>query len=50
MPFVLDCSMTMAWVFSDESGASTDGLRDSLIKDSAIVPCINTVYVSRILC
>ena len=37
MAFVLDCSATMAWVFSDETSAATDGLRESLIDDSAFV-------------
>lgn len=29
-PFVLDCSVTMAWFFSTEAGAATDALLDDL--------------------
>jgi len=34
MALALDCSETMAWVFSDRSSAATDSLRESLIDDS----------------
>ena len=30
MAFVLDCSVTMAWIFSDEATEATDRVRDSL--------------------
>lgn len=30
MAFVLDCSVTMAWLFPDEAAEATDRLRDSL--------------------
>ena len=49
MPFVLDCSVTMAWVFSDESSPRTDRLRESLIEDSAIVPAIWPIEVGNVL-
>ena len=40
MAFVLDCLVTMAWVFPDEANESTDALRKSLLKGSAIVPAL----------
>jgi len=49
MAFVLDCSMTMAWVFPDEASESTDALRESLIKDSAIVPVLWPIEVGNVL-
>lgn len=38
MPFVLDCSVALAWVFPDESSPELDRLQDSLESDFAIVP------------
>lgn len=38
MAFVLDCSVTMAWIFSDEASAATDRLRQSLAETRAFVP------------
>jgi predicted nucleic acid-binding protein len=49
MPFVLDCSVTMAWIFSDESSPQTERLRESLIRDSAIVPAIWPIEVGNVL-
>jgi predicted nucleic acid-binding protein len=49
MPFVLDCSVTMAWVFPDEVNDSTDALRESLIKDSAVVPALWPIEVANVL-
>ena len=49
MAFVLDCSMTMAWVFPDEASESTDALRESLIKHSAIVPVLWPIEVGNVL-
>ena len=49
MPFVLDCSMTMAWVFADEANESTDALRESLLKDSAVVPVLWPIEVGNVL-
>ena len=40
MPFVLDCSVAMAWVFPDEATEATARLRDSLIDDLAFVPSL----------
>ena len=49
MAFVLDCSVTMAWVFPDEANESTDRLRDSLIEGSAFVPSLWPVEVGNVL-
>jgi len=49
MPFVLDCSMTMAWVFADESSERADALLDSLAEDSAIVPSLWAMEVANVL-
>lgn len=40
MAFVLDRSVTMAWIFPDGGTASTDLLRESLVEDSAFVPAL----------
>ncbi len=49
MPFVLDCSMTMAWIFSDEASEVSDAVRESLIKDYAIVPSLWAIEVANVL-
>jgi predicted nucleic acid-binding protein len=49
MAFVLDCSVTMAWVFADEANESTDALRESLVKDSAVVPVLWPIEVGNVL-
>ena len=49
MPFVLDCAMTMAWVFPDEASEATGRLRDSLIGDRAFVPSLWPVEVGSVL-
>ena len=49
MAFVLDCSMTMAWVFPDEATEATDRLRDSLIEGRAFVPSLWPVEVGNVL-
>ena len=49
MPFVLDCSVTMTWVFSDEASEATGQLRDSLIDDRAFVPSLWPVEVGSVL-
>ena len=40
MAFVLDCSVTMAWLFPDEATEATGRLRDSLAEDRAFVPSL----------
>ncbi len=49
MPFVLDCSVTMAWLFADEATAATDALRDSLALEIAVVPGLWPVEVGNVL-
>ena len=48
-PFVLDCSVTMAWCFEDESTSSTDQLLDSLQTTNVIVPTIWPLEVANVL-
>lgn len=47
MPFVLDCSVTMSWVFADEANATTEALRESLIEDMAVVPALWSIEVAN---
>ena len=49
MAFVLDCSVTMAWVFPDEASEATARLRDSLVEDRAFVPSLWPVEVGSVL-
>ena len=49
MAFVLDCSVTMAWVFPDEASEATDRLRDSLVDGRAFVPSLWPVEVGSVL-
>ena len=49
MAFVLDCSLTMAWVFPDEATESTDRLRESLVDGRAYVPSLWPVEVGNVL-
>ena len=49
MAFVLDCSVTMAWIFPDEANVSTARLRESLVEDSAFVPALWPVETGNVL-
>lgn len=49
MAFVLDCSMTMAWIFPDEADEATDALRESLLSESASVPALWPIEVANVL-
>ena len=49
MAFVLDTSVTMAWVFSDEATDATDRLRDALLETRAFVPALWPVETSNAL-
>lgn len=49
MAFVLDCSVTMAWLFPDEAIEATDQLRESLIETRAFVPSLWPVEVGNVL-
>jgi len=47
--FVLDCSVTMAWCFDDESTPYTDGVRDALAAARAVVPSLWCLEVANVL-
>ena len=47
--FVLDCSVTMAWCFGDESTPYTDGVRDALVDTRAVVPSLWPLEVANVL-
>ncbi len=47
--FVLDCSVTMAWLFKDESSSTTDRILDQLENSSAVVPAIWPLEVANVL-
>ncbi len=49
MTFVLDCSVTMAWVFPDEATEETARLRDALREGRAFVPSLWPVEVANVL-
>ncbi|MGH8605309.1 MAG: type II toxin-antitoxin system VapC family toxin [Gammaproteobacteria bacterium] len=49
MPFVIDCSVTMAWIFPDEATEITNGLRESLESDLAVVPSLWPIEVGNVL-
>lgn len=49
MTYVLDCSVTMAWVFPDEATDATERLRDSLIGGKAFVPALWPIEVGNVL-
>ena len=49
MAFVLDCSVTMAWVFPDEATEATNQLRDSLVESRAFAPSLWPVEVANVL-
>ncbi len=49
MAFVLDCSVTMAWIFPDEATDVTDRLRDALLETRAFVPALWPVETANAL-
>ena len=49
MAFVLDCSVTLAWLFPDEATEVTDRLRDSLIERRAFAPALWPIEVANVL-
>ena len=49
MAFVLDCSVTMAWLFPDEATQATERFRESLIETRAFVPSLWPVEVGNVL-
>ena len=49
MSFVLDTSVTMAWLFEDEATQHTEALLDRLETDDALVPPLWTYEVGNVL-
>lgn len=47
--FVLDCSITMAWCFEDESSKYTDTILENLKNTTAVVPTIWPLEVANVL-
>jgi predicted nucleic acid-binding protein len=47
--FVLDCSMTMAWCFSDEGGHRPESVLARLADSEAVVPSIWPLEVANVL-
>ncbi len=47
--FVLDCSVTMAWLFEDEKTEFTERMLDKLLKEHAIVPSLWFLEVVNVL-
>jgi predicted nucleic acid-binding protein len=49
MNFVLDCSVTMAWLLEDQADSYTDSVLDSLQKRSALTPVLWSYEVANVL-
>ena len=49
MAFVLDCSVTMTWIFPDEATAATRRLLDELLDTRAFVPALWPVETANVL-
>jgi predicted nucleic acid-binding protein len=47
--FVLDCSVTMTWCFTEEATKDTLGIRDSLLHSQCYVPSIWSLEVNNVL-
>ena len=47
--FVLDCSVTMAWVFPNEATEATGRLLDALTDGRAVVPALWPIEVANVL-
>lgn len=47
--FVLDCSLTMTWLFEDEASTASDRILDELQGSIAVVPTIWPLEVSNVL-
>ena len=47
MAFVLDCSMTLAWVFRDQATKDTDRLLESLVDGRAFAPALWPIDVAN---
>ncbi len=49
MTFVLDCSVTVAWLFEDEATPAVDALQDRLKDGDALVPGLWRLEVGNVL-
>lgn len=49
MSFVLDTSVTMAWLFEDEATRTTEAILDRLKTEEALVPTLWTYEVGNVL-
>ena len=49
MRFVLDCSVTMAWLFKDEADSYSESVLSSLRSQGALVPAIWALEVANVL-
>ena len=47
--FVLDCSVTVAWLFADEASPRTDALLQRLTEGAAVVPNLWHLEVGNVL-
>ena len=47
--FVLDCSVTVAWLFADEASPQTDALLQRLTEGVAVVPNLWHLEVGNVL-
>ncbi len=47
--FVVDCSVTMAWCFDDETNPYTDAVLDALTANEALVPALWPLEVANVL-
>lgn len=45
--FVLDCSVTLAWFFEDETDPYADAVRDALAREAAVVPALWRLEVAN---
>ena len=49
MPFVLDCSVAMAWGMEEEQDDFADAVLDHILTDRAVVPAIWPLEVANVL-
>lgn len=47
--FVLDCSLTMAWAFDDETDAYAEAIADGFHETQAVVPSLWPLEVANVL-
>lgn len=47
--FVIDCSVTMAWLFNDEGTAETTSLLNRMSHETALVPALWFIEVTNVL-